>query len=154
MFLFSHNRFLASLARYDGSYLSPCHLPEVPLHLPEVCDEGGCVKPLTRPEELPAVLGDGPVHHAGLGAYELPRLLGCTFALACPVYYSVYRLAPDPGWPSTSEKIPEAVQAFGIAAFQPTLHPLMGPHQIGGRFACALLAHVDHMDGKHYGSHS
>ena len=38
------------------------NLPEVPLHLLEMSNECGRIKPLVRPEELPPVLGDGTVH--------------------------------------------------------------------------------------------
>ena len=39
------------------------HLPEVPLHLFEISDEGGRVKLLVRPEKLPTIPSDGPVYH-------------------------------------------------------------------------------------------
>ena len=64
MFLFSRSSFLTSFcAVRGGSVRHHRHLPEVPLHLLEVSDEGGRVKALMCSEELPAVLGDGHVHH-------------------------------------------------------------------------------------------
>ena len=47
------------------------HLSKAPLHLLEVPDEGGRVKPLVSPEELPAVLGDGAVHGLEEGALQM-----------------------------------------------------------------------------------
>ena len=51
--------------------------------------------------------------------------------------------------PTASGKIPEAVQASGIEAFQPGVHPPVGPHEACGCIAYAHLAHADHVYSKH-----
>lgn len=63
--------------------------------------------------------------------------------------YSRHGLARDIWRSAGSGKIPEAVQAPGIEALQPLVHPLLGPHQVGGSLAHAHLTHADNVDGKH-----
>ena len=68
--------------------------------------------------------------------------------------YPAYRLLENCSWPAEPGEIPEAVQAFGIKARQPDVHPSVGSHEIGCSFAYALFAHIDHMHCKHSCSHS
>ena len=46
-------------------------------------------------------------------------------------------------------EIPEAVKASGIEAFQPGMHPPIGPHKVGCSLTYAHFAHADHVYGKH-----
>ena len=91
---------------------------------------------------------------AGLLAYDLLQLPGGALGLDGLFDYPRHDLARNLWRPTASGKIPEAVKASGIEAFQPGMHLPVGPHEVGFSLAYAHFAHANHVYGKHPEDHS
>ena len=65
------------------------------------------------------------------------------------VDYLLYRFALNSSRPAAPRKIPVALKASFVIPAQPVAYPSGGSHEIGGGFAYARFAHIDHVRREH-----